>query len=220
MKKIILLIIMFIPSMVLARSKTSCDYTLLSNLKNLASNVDITYTYRIDNDIAFFDVSITNLNSDIYIVDNIKNKTYYYEDTNNDMVTINDYLSGNVSYTIYSNNNECLNEKLTVKYVNLPYYNKYYKYVECTDLNEFKLCQKWVKYTGNYSDFVSQVNQYRQNLKMDIGNEVKHDESFFTKLIHFYLNYYYLVLPMLILLIVGILYLIRYIKNRLNRFKI
>lgn len=220
MKKIILLIIMFIPSIVLARSKTSCDYTLLSNLKNLASNVDITYTYRIENDIAFFNVSITNLSSDMYIVDNYKNRTYYYEDTNNGIITINDYLSGNISYSIYSNNIDCLNEKLTVKYVNLPYYNKYYKYDECSGIEEFNLCQKWVKYDGFYDDFIDKTNEYRLSLNKNINSDNNVNDSFFTKLMHFYLKYYYLIIPLFILLIIGILYLIKYIKNRLNRFKI
>ena len=34
MKKILLVVLLLVPSVVLASSKTRCDYTLVSNLKN------------------------------------------------------------------------------------------------------------------------------------------------------------------------------------------
>ena len=221
MKKILLwLILLLIPSIVSAKSKTSCDYTLLANMKKLASNVGTTYTYKVNNNYVYFDITLTNIQSDMYIIDNSDKKTYYYSDTVNGVLTLYDYGSGKVSYTIYSNNSECLNEKLAVKTVNLPYYNSFYNYPECEGIEEYKLCQKWIKYDGGYRNFLKSVTQYKEKLNSIQDNSVESSKSFFDKLIDFYLSYYYILIPFMVIIIVGILYLIRYIKFKINRFDV
>lgn len=216
----LIIILLLIPNMVSARSKTSCDYTLLANLKNLASNVDITYTYKIVNDEVYFDVTLTNIQSDMYFIDSKDNKTYYYTDTNNGVITINDYPSGKITYTFYSNNNECLNEKLSTKYVNLPSYNKFYNYPECNNINNYIACRKWTQYTDSYEEFKKDIDNYLSKQKQETTEEVIVEETWFNKLVKFYTSYYYIILPSVIGIVVGILYLVKYIKHRRNRFKL
>lgn len=218
MKKILLVILLLIPSVVLARSKTKCDYTLVSNLKKLTSNVDVTYTYRIESANIYYDITLSNIQPDMYFIDTINDKTYYYSDTVNGEITLRDYYSGKVTYSFYSNNNECLNEKLGVKTVNLPYFNGYYEFSECEGLENYKLCQRWSKFDGTYDDFLNGISNYEKN--NSYVEYVKTDLNWFDKLIGFYIKYYYILLPLTIMVFVGILYLVRYIKNRLNRFDI
>ena len=220
MKKYILIALLLMPISVLARSKTSCDYGLVSRLKGLASNVNITYSYEISNDMVKFNIELVNLNEDIYFVDNNTKNRYYYSDTVDGKITLNNYLSGKVSFTIYSNNSDCLDEKLTVKYVNLPYYNKYYKYDECRGVEDFYICQKWVKYDGGYSDFLDDINSYKKSL--DTNSLIIEDDNknWFDDFVGFFLSYYYIVMPIMILFIVNIIYLFKYIKFKKNRFEI
>ena len=62
----------------------------------MANNVDVTYTYKINNEDAYFDITLANIQSDMYFIDNYTGRTYYYNDTNNGTITLNDYPSGTV----------------------------------------------------------------------------------------------------------------------------
>lgn len=225
MKKIrVIYIIVFLfclfPNIVIARSKTKCDYTLLSNIKNMTNNINITYTYHIENDIAYFDITLTNLKEDIYFIDNTTNKAYYYTDTNNGEITINNYSINKVSYSFYSNNSECLDEKLTIKYVNLPLYNYYYNYPECEGVTNLKACEKWSGYVASEEEFRNTVNSYKNKNSNNENSISLQDTTWFNKLVKMYTTYYYIITPLFVGVIVGIVYLIKYIEHRRNRFKI
>ena len=214
MKKYILIVLLLIPVTVLARSKTSCDYSLIAKLKSLVNNVNITYSYEINNDKVKYSIEFVNLTDDIYFIDNDSKVRY---DNN---IIITDYLPGKYGFTFYSNNNDCLDEKLSVKYVNLPYYNKYYKYDECDGIEKANICQKWVRYDGGYSDFLEDVSNYKKLLQNN--NLVINDDnnSWFDDFTSFFLKYYYIVMPIIIGLIIGIIYLVKYIKFKKDRFEL
>jgi len=216
----ILILFLLTPNIVIARGKSKCDYTLLSNLKNMASNINITYTYHIDGNKAYFDITLTNIKEDIYFIDNNTNKTYYYSDTSSGEVTINNYNTNKVSYSFYSNNSECMNEKLTVKYVNLPSYNYYYNFPECEGVTNLKACEKWSGYKGSEEEFRRVVDKYKKNNTNNQNNIILQDLTWFNKLVKIYTTYYYLITPLFVGIIVGIVYLIKYIQHRRNRFKI
>ena len=220
MKRIILFVMLFIPSIVVARSKTSCDYTLLANMKKLASNINTTYTYRLIDDYVYFDITLTNIQSDMYIIDKNSKKTYYYKDTNNGVVTLKDYGSGKVNFIIYSNNNDCLKEKLAVKTVNLPFYNSFYNYPECDGIEQYKLCQRWTKYDGTLDNFIKSINNYKSKLSSNNISEEVVTNNLFTRIIKYYVDYFYILIPLTIGFVIGILYLYNFIKNKKNRFDI
>lgn len=222
MKRILLIICIFFlaPRLVIARSKTKCDYTLLANLKKLSSNINVTYTYYIKDNEAYFDVTLTNLQENIYFIDNY-NRVYYYNNTFDGVITIPGYRSGKVTFTFYSNDSECLNEKLSVKYTNLPYYNIFYNYEECKGIEEFSLCQKWSKNNYGYEEFKEQTNAYKEKKnKKEIDNNEIVSKKWFEKLVDLYLSYYYIITPLFIIVVIGIMNLIKYIKFKTNRFNI
>lgn len=222
-RKIIFLIVLFLLMMpeIYARSKTRCDYTLVSNYKKLSNNVDISYNYRLEGDRVYFDVTLTNLQPYIYFTDNYYNRTYYYSDTNNGIITIQNYDSGKISYSFYTNDSECLNEKLNIRYINLPYYNKYYNYEECKGIEEYSLCNKWIENKYGYNDFKDMTEKYRQQKEKKQFNEINSkEENWFDKIVAFYLKYFYIITPMFIGFILGIINLIKYIRFKTNRFNI
>ena len=223
MKKLICLFffsILLMPSHVLAVSNNDCSFTLLSDLKKIANNVDISYEYHIVDDEVSFDVTIANITEDIYFKLFGSNISYHYSDTDNGVITFKNYVSGVHKFAFYSENSECANERLSIRTVDLPYYNKYYDYEICSKVPNYKLCQKWVKYDGTFEDFSNSVKKYIKSLKN--GNDVDEikEISLFDKIVYFVLNYYYLILPIAALLIVGIMKLVKYIKFRKNRFDI
>lgn len=216
MRRYILIAFLLIPVSVLARSKTSCDYSLIAKLRGLANNVNINYSYEIIDDKVRYILEFVNLNDDIYFIDN--NTKIRYDNSNN--IIISDYMSGKYGFTFYSNNSNCLNEKLSVKYVNLPYYNKYYRYNECNGIEDFNGCQKWIRYDVGYDDFLEDVSNYKKTLNDSILIVDNEDTNWFDDFASFFLTYYYIVMPIVIGLIIGIIYLVKYIKFKKNRFEI
>lgn len=220
MKKILLILFLVIPISVSARGKTRCDYKLVSNLKKLVSNVDITYTYHINDNDVLFDITLANIQPDMYFIDSNK-KTYYYSDTVDGEITIKDAYSGTFKFSFYSNNSECMNEKLGVKNVNLPEYNPFYSYEECKGIENYQLCKKWSSNNITYNDFVYKTSIYKESLKNNNNLEnMTTNSNFISDFVTLYLKYFYLLVPLTIGLIVGIYYLFRFIKNRRNRFDI
>ena len=106
-----------------------CDYAEQARLRKIASNVTTSYEYVENNDKVSFNIILTNITDEIYVQDYIdKNnpKSYYFNGTSE--IKITGYEPGtNVRYVIYPTKGNCTTSYLTNKYVNLPYYNKYYK---------------------------------------------------------------------------------------------
>src|SRR5574344_2180907 len=122
---IIFAIMMMFPICVKA---SSCGYNEQARLRKVSTNVVPSYTYTENGDDVSFTVTLTNLNSDLYIVDNTSGIRYDYN--GNSEISISGYKPGaNIRYTIYTTKTDCFDAitYLTIKYVNLPYYNKYYK---------------------------------------------------------------------------------------------
>lgn len=163
MKKIFLFLFMLIlPISVLAKAKTGCDYSLVSKLKQYASNINIIYDYRIVNNEAYFDVTINNITSNIYIFDEITGQKYYYNSTNNGELIIQNYKDVNkLRYKIYSNNIECNNQLLLTQYINLPIYNKYSTDLLCQGIEEYSLCHTFLQTNISYDEFVEKVTAYK-----------------------------------------------------------
>ena len=217
--KLILLFVLFIPVVVNARSRTDCDYTLLSRLKKTASNINVSYTYKEENENVLFIVTINNLTSDMHLKDNITNKIYNYDNTNNGELVISGYSNiKKITYTIYSSNQGCIDETLITKIINLPTYNKYYKYPECNGLENYKICKKWSSYNESYEEFLNDIKELtKEEIKEDITQKEQEEYNTILDIIgNLYIKYYYLIL---VPIIVGGLIII-IIQRRKNRFKL
>lgn len=156
--------------------KAECNYQRKSDLSKIASNVQLSYTYDVDQENKpVFVVTISNLTNDIYIVDNIGN-VYSGEGE----ISYGGYSGLDGKYTIYSNDNNCKGEQILKKYLKIPYYNFYYNSEECKENPDFKYCKLWDYVTINSSDFDNELLKYKtdkENSNID-NNKSQGDFSF------------------------------------------
>lgn len=195
-----------------------CDSSTISRLKSFVSNINLSYEYRIDNNITYFNVTVSNIPNGTYFIDTKTSKTYYYSDTNNGELIIRDYTGESGSYKFYSNVGECKGILLGVKYYKFPIYNIYYKHKLCSDVPNFRLCQKWVDKIYPLYQFENQIQEYKSNLNKDDINEgtIVYEKNLFSKIVEFYVKYYYLILGVIIIAC----WLIIIINKRKNSFKL
>ena len=154
---LIALIIWLIPNV----AHADCNYEREAELSRIASNVQFSYEYEInEGGSPNFTVLITNLTDDIYIEDQygmafrgIGEKTQGY--TNGDEPV----------FTIYSNDSACYGEELLTKHLNLPAFNEFSNYAGCVHYPDFKYCTMW----ANTTDITSE--QFYKELKAYTDNE-------------------------------------------------
>ena len=193
MKKVLLLIslIMLFPVSAYAYS---CDYNEQARLRRIASNVMTSYEYVENNDNVTFNVTLTNITNEIYILDTTTNKKYYYNGSNE--ITINGYgPNTNIRYLIYPTKNDCMASFLTTKYVNTPYYNKFYKDELCKG-KTYSICNKWVKVSLTYDEFVKTINELdnKKNEEVDVIDQENEKDTIFDIITSFiFKNYLYII---------------------------
>ena len=224
MKKIYNIVFSILLSLIIKDSVSAltyggCDYTTVANLKKLVNNVNVSYSYEIINNEAYFSVTLNNIPEGAYFKDNYLNKTYHYSDTNNGELTINGYnLIKDGNYTFYTDNDTCRDIKLGSKYYKFPIYNTRMNDESCKDIPNFYMCKKWI--TKYYSDdeFESKIEEYKKNLNEteEFKKNIIYKKDFLSKFMEFYIKYYYIFLPIIIIICIIVIT----ISNRKNKFKL
>ena len=208
MKRVSILLTIFICfCLSITKVNASCSYTRIANLKKLASNVNITYTYTIVNNEASFDIRIANLTNDIYVYDVYNDKKY----TTRGEIVLRDFKDGmKYRFLIRSNDSNCEAELLSTRYVTLPKYNVYYGDPICKGIEDYTLCQKWGTFNAvNHDDYVGQVNKYKASLSKNKNNKEEEKElTVVEKIVNFFLKYYIIVLISIIVICLGLIYYI------------
>ena len=209
------LFIMLILLIILFPIKTNalvCSNQDMVKLKSMAQNITTNYDYKEENNNVTFNITFSNLSPDLYLVDVTNKKNYYY---NNTEMTYNGYKSGeSYKFKVYSTNSLCDTSVLYTVYVTLPYFNSYYNNELCKGIEEYELCQKWSSVNISYNEFKNKVDKYKEvieeeNNENNTDNEVK---GIFDYIRDFYISYYYIILPLIIL--ISIIYI--YNKNKKN----
>ena len=220
MKKILFSIICFLylSSNALALSYQGCDYSTISRLKSLVNNINISYDYHMNNGVVYFDVTLVNIPEGVYFIDTISNKTYTYQDTNNGEITIYNYLGNPGKYNFYSSSSDCSETKIGIKYYKFPSYNIYYGSDLCKDVQNYSLCQKWVKVNYSYSELEDLIYEYKEkkNKVIEEESEVVYQKSFIDEIVEIYARYYYAFLGFIIVICL----LTIMIKNKQDKFKL
>lgn len=212
MKKLLFLLLLCIP---IKYIDAKCLYSDLAELKKIASNVNESYEYKIIDNKAYFDVTLTNLTDDIYFVDTTNNKVYK---NNNSEITLKNYRSGQtIVYNFYSSNLDCQDTVLYTIRIVLPQYNIFYNDPICVGAKEYSLCQRWYGNNLSYNTFLDKVNQYKENKKENDNNlEIEPEEIDNNNLLHYIINfltnYYYVIL----IIFCGIFIIVSYIRNKKN----
>lgn len=218
-KKIFILIaFMMLPINILGLSYNGCDYSDISRLKSLVSNVNISYDYYISDNTAYFNITLNNITPDMYFMDTANYKNYYYSDTNNGEITIYGYSNTSGGYKFYSAKNECYGTNIGSKYYNLPTYNRYYGDVLCEGIENYNLCQKWANVNYSYEEFKMLIDEYKykDNIQNDGSQATEQKKDIFDLIINVYVKYYYLFL-VAIILVCGV---VIFVKRDKNKFKL
>lgn len=207
MKKIYILLFLFVLLPINIKADT-CTNEDMVKYQSLANN--ISYTYDFIEDQNSFNIVLSNLDSSLYIYDLSKNQNYYYIDSE---LALANYSSGSTyKFKIYSTNKAC--GFLKTIYINTPAYNSYYKDELCEGIEDYKYCKKWANVQVNYEKFKEEVISYKEEIEK--SNEIIVEEeykSIFDYILEYYIAYYYIGLPILIVL--SLIYII--IKRRKDR---
>lgn len=192
------------------RGSDACDNAKVVRYQNIASNVNVSTTYQDVNGGVTFQAVITNVTPDIRVFDLTNRVSYYYgNNPENPSEIIIDGLEADRTYRfeIYATANDgCNYGVLYTYYVNTPAYNAYYNDPVCSDVKEYRLCQKWLKTDLRHEEFVRQVNQYKASLETQDSEQVDVTETPGFNLAQFLTDYYYIFLIIIILFIIGMFY--------------
>lgn len=207
-------LLLFINTSVNGLSYGGCEYSKISRLKSIISNINVFYDYTINSNTAYFNVTLSNLTPDIYFIDTKTKKTYYYNDAIDGEITIYNYKGNGTSYKFYSALSECHGVKLGTKYVNFPNYNIYYEDELCKKYPNHGLCKKWANVSYSYNEFKKMIEEYYMEDEVE-EPEIIYEKTILNIIVDFYVKYYYIILVVIILVCLGIMYLSKR-KNRFN----
>lgn len=201
MKKILIFFILFI--IPLKTSAYYCNYDDYNMARKQANNVNYFVDYKIENDKAIFTITIYNIRNNQTIKDVKNNKSYSYN--GKEYIKIDVTTSGMYTFEVYSSENYCDENYLNKLFVEIPKYNKYYKDDLCKGIENFKYCQKWFSTDISYSDFKKAITEYKDK-KVEIEeNEIDDYKSIYEYILEFYLDYYFIILPIIIVIcLIGI----------------
>lgn len=196
------LFILLFCSKVSALTYAGCDINDVVRMKQIVTNVNVSYNYHIAGDNAYFDVIISNLTNDIYVTDNYFNGTY--SNFINGELVIYNVETDSLSLKFNSNKEECSGLLLGIKYQQFPIFNKYYYDDICENMEGFSYCNKWLKKKYTYDEIKAAIKKYNDSLinEKEEPTKVIYNKSIFDILIDFYVDYYYFVLPGIILICV------------------
>lgn len=218
-RKIIIFIVfsfMFFPCLINA----ACNNQEIVGLKNTAANVNFSTDYiEVDNQ-ALFRIKITNLQSDIYMMENYNYSYVMYGEDENPTEHVTEYVypAGTIiRFEFFSDNEKCYDIPLYTKHVNLPSYNYLYNDPLCKGIEEFKLCQKWIKLNLNYEEFKDQIEKYKyvEENPIDDGEKEKKENIWFL-VIDFLSKYYIFIFGSIVIIGITSIYMI----NRKNSFNL
>lgn len=193
-----------------------CEYSEISRLKSLVSNINISYDYYIENNRAYFNITLNNIVPGMYFVDSNTNQKYNYYNSIEGEIVLTGYKDSG-KFNFYSELNACYGIKLGSKYYRFPTYNFYYENSLCDGNQNHSLCKKWANITYSYDEFRNLIEEYNKNkdeLDENVENEVIYEKTYLDVFVNFYVKYYYFILIGIIVICV----IVMIINRRKNKF--
>lgn len=193
-------------------SNAQCSYERQAELSKIAANVKFSYTYDTTNGFPTFNVIITNLTNDIYvehtndmfgsIISGVGEKQF--SSTNGD----------NLTFDIYSNDNNCRGTKIMTQYLNLPKYNDLSNREECKENPDFKYCQVWNDNENITSEnFDTSLKKYKNDHE---DTQKTNDSDVWSKIKIFLLQNKIILITSGICIIILVIYGVYRFKQRRN----
>ncbi len=212
-------------------SAESCDYNVLSRLKNYASNIKYDYSYTEQNNQVVFTARFTNISDNVILIDKTTGQTY----TNVGEITVGNLQPGKsyeftvipsnkgltsvirrqniwgqwVEYEVPTDVNEnCRNTELKKIYITLPSYNPYYKLPVCEGAEEYDMCFKWQKHELSETEFIEDVTKYKEeNAVKDKTKKEKEETPLMEQIVALLREYYYVPITIAIIIVIAAIYI-------------
>lgn len=210
MKKIIFLLFVILILFLNSNVYAICDSADIERLEGIANNIQITYEHNVygsledeeDFLVSVYDIVITGLTEEIYVIDDSGNK-YSYMDRNTDGAVVIRSSSGERKIFVMSEN--CSRTLLTTKKINLPKFNFNSLSEECSkpefkDLDicsEFLLEDEEIISGDQFEEVIDEVKKEQRGILYKIFDFLKN-------------NILYVAIGLGIIIIVSIVLLIRY----------
>lgn len=198
MRKYILAILLFMicPCYIKAAGCSNADKV---KYQELAKNISYTYEYKEENGNVSFNIIFSNINENLYLYDQKEYKDY----PRTDKEMIIPALEGkSYRFGVYTSDSVsgCDGFILYTIYVNTPYYNEYYQDSLCEGIEDYKFCNKWLNMDIDYDTFKENVLKYKNSLyKEEEVKKKEEKENLLYKVLDFYIDYYYIILPLIII---------------------
>jgi len=210
MRKYILTLVLFL--FICPNIANACSNSDEVKYQELAKNISYSYDYIEENGNISFNVTFSNINENLYLYDYTNDVVH---DRIGDEMTLTGFSQGNsYKFGVYTSDiaSGCVGNTMYIMYVNIPYYNPYYQDELCKGIEDYKFCNKWLNMNITYDTFKNNVLKYKESLTEEKKqNENQKVEGFFDKLVSFYVDYYYIILPLLI--IISVVYIRIYNKK-------
>ena len=188
MKKIIFLVVIFLMLFLDSNVYAVCDTADINRLKEIANGVEVTYEHNVYGSLdeedgilmSVYDIVVTGLTNEIYIVDGDGNKYHYYDANENGVINMRS-SSGERKIFIFSET--CSGILLSTKTLNLPTFNFNSISEECKK-EEFKnldICKEFlddeeVVLNGDeFEEVIEEVKKEQSNIFYKIFNFIKNN---------------------------------------------
>ncbi|MDD3452953.1 MAG: hypothetical protein PHN42_01580 [Bacilli bacterium] len=199
-KKIFILFLFIILSPINTKA-LMCSNADKVKYQTMAQNIKSSYDYVDNGGIITFNVTLSNIPERFIISSVALNQRYEY--TSSELIINNLNPGQSYRFDVYINDDSCYLERLYSVYVNLPFYNLYYDDEICDGIESFKYCNKWQSNSLTYDEFAIKVAEYKLSLQDELILEEETYDGVFDKIIDFYVKYYYIILPSIIILCIG-----------------
>ena len=201
---------------------SNCTRNIQNNLVKEAEKVEIVPTLNEEYNpmhVYKYNVYITNLSENVYIIDSNNNR-YEYDEFQDEDSIFGVYEPGSkVVFNIYASiNTECESTKLKSKTITFDFYNDYSTREECKGIEEFSLCKR--NYNGKIESdewFLEKVKEYRENnqeVVEDDSDEIKENEkNFLDQLKGIIKNPIVITFISIIIVVIIMMIIIKIVKN-------
>lgn len=167
---------------------------------------NITYSYEYNDANNTFNLIFTNISEELYLENLETEERYNYQGPELRIVNL---IPGNsYKYNVSTGNVDCLNEDLYTVYVTLPYYNSFYNNELCNGIENYKYCKKFINKSVTYEEFVKNVTDYKNSLANNLEENPENNvSSIFKTMFNWFLKYYYIILPIVIVTLLLIIWI-------------
>lgn len=205
-----------------------CGIEDTEKIQKVAKNVKFTNQFSKDDngkDTGYFDLIISGLTEEIYLVDETTGETYYYDSTDNGTIKFNSLSANNYRFEIYSKeceeyiedlseednyedlDDEFVNEPIRTINHKIPKYNHYANNPLCNGITEIELdvCNRLYQGELTNEKFEKIVKDFREEY---LNEEPYEETNILNKIVNFLENYYMHIIGGVILIIVAIVAII------------